>query len=273
MSTQIYTIPPSKELERIAKSFFVMEHTESDLQEKYLLPDGLPSFFHLSVSEDIHAHFLEVEEKFVMKSGLYVGYANTLMKFTHKEMKIIGVSVFPIYMSILLGSSLSELMNKFIPVGTVIKNNMELDILQNASPSDPEELIQLIERFIIGRIRQNPVKEEILDIYKLIIKSKGNEIRLDDLTNKTGYSARHINNLFQKHLGMAPKQLIKLARFNYGLKLIGELNKDKNLTQIAIELGYYDQAHFIKDFKSVCGKTPGELLAEKDDFHKNFNLY
>ncbi|MDY8136991.1 helix-turn-helix transcriptional regulator [Aquimarina sp. 2201CG5-10] len=273
MSTQVYTIPPNNDLKNIVKSFFVMEHSETKSQKQYLLPDGLPSFFYLSVSEDVQAHFFETKQEFSLKSGLYVGYANTLVKLQHQKMKVIGVSVFPFYMSILLRTSLTEIMNKFVPVENLIETDVELSTLKNTTSNNPDDLIKLIEEFILLRIAQNPIRKEILGVYELILKSKGNEVNLNDIADGTGYSARYINKLFKKYLGMSPKQFIKLARFNYGLKLIGELNSDSNLTQVALELGYYDQAHFIKDFKNVSGKTPKELLSERESLHKNFSLY
>jgi AraC-like DNA-binding protein len=65
--------------------------------------------------------------------------------------------------------------------------------------------------------------------------------------------------MFVKQVGVSPKQLGKLIRLQSALKMM--LNKeDESLTSIAYNNEYYDQAHFIKDFKEFTGVSPKEFL-------------
>ncbi len=66
---------------------------------------------------------------------------------------------------------------------------------------------------------------------------------------------RTLQRLFSQYVGVSPKWVIKRFRL---LEAVGELSKNKKAdwTKLALELGYFDQAHFIKDFKSIIGKTP-----------------
>lgn len=82
----------------------------------------------------------------------------------------------------------------------------------------------------------------------------------------TGYSSRHLSRLFRERCGLSPKGLQRVFRVNAAARLIqrpGELS----LTRLAQELGYFDQAHFIHDFRAVCGVTPGAYRAELSDFY------
>lgn len=79
------------------------------------------------------------------------------------------------------------------------------------------------------------------------------------LSNELHYSERHIRRCFQNELGVSPKELINIIRFQ---SLLHELYKDPQprFTDIAVKYGYYDQAHFIKNFKQKYGLSPTEIF-------------
>jgi AraC-like DNA-binding protein len=60
---------------------------------------------------------------------------------------------------------------------------------------------------------------------------------------------------------MSPKQFSKISRLQAALKLIGQ-GAFNNLTDLALEAGYYDQAHFIKDFREFTGVSPKQFYAD-----------
>jgi AraC-like DNA-binding protein len=105
-----------------------------------------------------------------------------------------------------------------------------------------------------------------------IMKSAG-QIRVSELADVTGYSVRYINKMFSEEFGLAPKIFCKLMRFQYLLTNLNELKKDlfdSNLTQLAAELGYYDQSHMIKDFYEFTNTTPGKYIhnLEETEYEK-----
>jgi AraC-like DNA-binding protein len=83
-----------------------------------------------------------------------------------------------------------------------------------------------------------------------------NTILKEDLSKR-----RQPERKFLKQIGLSPKQLGKVIRLQTALKLL--LNrKTGTFTQIAYESEYYDQNHFIKDFKEFTGTTPKDFLAD-----------
>lgn len=88
----------------------------------------------------------------------------------------------------------------------------------------------------------------------------------ESLARETGYSPRHLARLFRERCGLSPKGLQRILRVNAAARLMrgpGELS----LTRLAQELGYFDQAHFIHDFRAVCDVTPGTYRAGLSDFY------
>ncbi|HET6821910.1 MAG TPA: AraC family transcriptional regulator, partial [Anaerolineales bacterium] len=70
--------------------------------------------------------------------------------------------------------------------------------------------------------------------------------------------------LFRQQVGVTPKQYLKIMRFQKAICTI-ECSHPIRWSEIALQSGYYDQAHFTHDFKSFSGFTPGEYLNRKTD--------
>jgi AraC-like DNA-binding protein len=89
-------------------------------------------------------------------------------------------------------------------------------------------------------------------------------VRLPQLSDQIGYSQKHLIGLFKKQVGIPPMQYVKIMRFQ---KIILELEKkiSADWSSIALQNGFYDQSHFIHEFRNFSGFTPGEYLQRKGD--------
>jgi len=72
---------------------------------------------------------------------------------------------------------------------------------------------------------------------------------------------RYLQKLFYSHTGLSPKSYNKINRFQLSLQLIAKNNQP--FTSIAYDCGYFDQSHFIRDFKSFTGVTPSYYLVNE----------
>ena len=87
---------------------------------------------------------------------------------------------------------------------------------------------------------------------------------LKDVIDQQNFSPKHFLHLFKKQIGLSPKALQRVLRFSEVLQLI-LAEKHVQWAQISVECGYYDQAHFIKDFLHFSGYNPKEFLDEDHD--------
>lgn len=87
------------------------------------------------------------------------------------------------------------------------------------------------------------------------------QLAIDELSHKMNVNRRQLERKFSSVIGLSPKQLSKIIRLQSTLKM---LLKDEftSLSALAYEGNYYDQAHFIKDFKEFTGLTPKEFYAD-----------
>jgi AraC-like DNA-binding protein len=120
-----------------------------------------------------------------------------------------------------------------------------------------------IEAWLLRRVRPVGVEPTpaILVAQKLY-GAKG-QARVAELAEAVGPSRRQLERGFQKDLGIAPKPLAKLIRFEEACNQIW-LEPNRNLTTLAFDLGYADQAHFTREFKALAGVSPGWFARFRD---------
>ena len=121
-----------------------------------------------------------------------------------------------------------------------------------------------VERFLticfLNHNKSEPVHWDEI-IHKLY---KGyNEIDLQDLAFDSNLSYRQFERGFKEHFGTTAKRFQRIAKFQDTVKSL-VMQKEKNYLSLALDNGYYDQSHFIKEFKSMTGSTPTAYLQEEN---------
>lgn len=84
-------------------------------------------------------------------------------------------------------------------------------------------------------------------------------INLLEVSEKTAYSTRYLRKRFEEYTGISPKLFGQIVRFQNSLNMMLR-RKYNNIVHIANDTGYYDQAHFTKEFKRFCLKTPSQFI-------------
>jgi AraC-like DNA-binding protein len=88
---------------------------------------------------------------------------------------------------------------------------------------------------------------------------------VSDIARLADVSHKHLIQLFRDQVGLAPKRVARLGRFNRVLRL-GRGTRRLDWADIAQACGYFDQAHMINEFRDLAGATPRELEARKEAF-------
>jgi len=125
------------------------------------------------------------------------------------------------------------------------------------SSTDIQEIFRKVEKYFLKRIDQQPdMTQHIINyVYKHIASP------LPSITQKTGYSQKHVIHLFKKHVGVTPKYFQRIDRFNRALNTIQTtVPNEIDWSTITHANRYYDQSHFIKEFHHFSGISPHEFM-------------
>src|SRR5262249_50814956 len=109
---------------------------------------------------------------------------------------------------------------------------------------------------------------------KLLYSTKG-QFRVAELAERCSLSARQLERQFDAATGVSPKSLARSIRFE-AIRERLMFQPDANLTDLAYEFGYTDQAHFIHDFREFTNKAPSEFVSKmqklQEIFHDHENV-
>jgi AraC-like DNA-binding protein len=130
-----------------------------------------------------------------------------------------------------------------------------------------EAMFLLVEKFLLkqaGDSLHENTPAKCVEYAVSNIVDKPNILGFHELSSQIGYSQKHFIDLFKKRVGVTPKQYLKIMRFQ---KAILEIERGRSVpwSDVALESGYYDQAHFINDFRNFSGFTPNEYMRRKTD--------
>jgi AraC-like DNA-binding protein len=129
------------------------------------------------------------------------------------------------------------------------------------SASDNQQRIKLIEAFLLSRLNDQHSADTIIkSCIDAIFHSQG-QLSVLQLAGTVNVNRRSVERKFIAAIGMSPKQLSRVVRLQAAMKML-EHKDFTSLTSLAYENGYYDQAHFIKDFKEFTGTSPKSFFAD-----------
>jgi len=136
------------------------------------------------------------------------------------------------------------------------------------APEDEKEMREIAENFLRERLPERD--ENVAEINRIVdyIIAHPEITMVDDVVSRLNLNKRTLQRLFSQYVGVSPKWVIQRYRLHEVAERLAD-DKAVDCTEMALDLGYFDQAHFIKDFKAIVGWTPAEYakrVAEVPDF-------
>ncbi len=156
----------------------------------------------------------------------------------------------------------------FGTAGTAVGRTLrELDAAAMAAPDTTgspsadelidERMMDLIDQFLLARLPGPDPRLDAVTEMVGAIRATPEITRVAQVADRFGVTVRLLQRLFAGYVGVSPKWVIKRYRVHEALGRL-EAGRAIDWARLAVELGYFDQAHFIKDFKALTGRSPGE---------------
>lgn len=120
---------------------------------------------------------------------------------------------------------------------------------------DHKSRIFSLDKFLLKQMTKYDISQDKLDLLVRHIRTQQGNISVQELAFHSGIGIRTMQRRIKEKLGLSPKGYASIIRFNYALHLI-KSHPESNWQDIIFLCGYYDQMHFIKDFRRFTGQTP-----------------
>lgn len=259
MNYQVYT--PSQELRPFVKCFWSLDDNEKEEPIKQrVLPDGcMEMIFHYG---DLYRQYFEDGSSIIQPRSFVFGQITKYIEIAPTGISgIISGRFLPDGLRPFIKMPVTQLENKAVSLKEIF--NEEGIILEKevTSATNNDDRIRLIETFLLAKLTEQHTIDAIAkSCVEVIFHSQG-QIGIVALAGKMNIHRRNIERRFTAVIGMSPKQLAKVARLQATFRMLGQ-KKFSTLTEIAYENGYFDQAHFIKDFKEFTGMNPKSFFAD-----------
>lgn len=248
---QYLTIPPPAHLADIIRFFWVM-NSETGYTHYGMADACVELVFHT------RGHFDEIDEKGERSksftAGLH-GASHVLRRYTIESgFGIFAVYFYPQAIPLLFSLPACELANETAELGYLLKSvGSELEE-RIVLARNTKERCELICRFTEQRLAAVRMAElPVFSAIREIIHQAPVE-RIAELSKRYYLSERQFERQFRQYAGLSPKMFARIVRFQAAASFY-EADK-MSLGNIALECGYYDQAHFINEFKFFSGLHP-----------------
>ncbi|MGD1961773.1 MAG: helix-turn-helix domain-containing protein [Fulvivirga sp.] len=207
-----------------------------------------------------------------LDNAIYATCSSTVLMDTQVGSSFMSAQFNSYGMYFLTGTPVDEVQDNLMPLHYFFKESAIRRLREQLkSATSLEARFRKLECFLLETI-QPPEVDPRLPFGVSMINRDPN-LKMDDLSAALCLTNRGMQKLFKKYVGMSPAYFKKIKRFNHAAKTLLE-QPDVPLTSTALNCGYYDQAHFIKDFKHFGQITPSHFLKlrmKSSDFY-NYNL-
>jgi AraC-like DNA-binding protein len=163
----------------------------------------------------------------------------------------------------LLGVPMHELADRVVPVDAIVDRFAQEVGNRLASAQSWPERLAVVDRAVNAAVAAGPRAYPEIDWAARELARRRGRGNVGDLAGAVGWSGRHFNARFREQVGATPKFVARLMRFEHAVELLMATNPSgaRSLTDIALQCGYYDQAHLNNDFREFAGRTPSEYVA------------
>lgn len=265
-------IIPRPELQNFIDTFWVFENdfgVPTD-DSRVIAPNGKAKFIY-SYLNGLSTIDQGTQTDYKEQDLFFIGIWDRPVTLTSKARTTgtIGIELTPNGLHRFTRLSAFEVLNKIYSF-TDIYGLAGKDLLERLSNTiSLEEKIAELQRFLINIIKLTNRNNTLIDYSVQLIKNTSGLVTIKELEDKMGYSKRYLDMLFKDHLGISPKTYSSIVRFQSFYNLWANSNSTNFYTDNLYEL-YYDQAHFIKEFKRYTGYSPKLYANLKNDFGKIF---
>ena len=255
---------PSESLARFIKCFWVLESARAPSSSpERILPDGCTELvLHTGDPFDQHQPDGTTEcQPLAMMVGQMRGH---LLIQPTGRVRVLGVRFWPGGAYPFLAFPQDEVAGKVLSLDSIWGGATRQLHEKVAEARTPAECVRHVETNLLARLAKFRGPDNGLSNAIALILASGGCVSIACLADSMGINFRKLDRTFNTRVGLPPKTLCRIVRFQRVFKVLERDVNAANWAQIALDCGYYDQAHFVKEFREFSGKTPTAYFAEQN---------
>ncbi len=249
--------PPSKQTESLVVTYLSIKTTEKsyNVEDKYI-PDGYTAIvIHFT---DSKRYIKSETEKYELPDRFFtIPFKKNLVFEASSDLETIIIICKTPAFSKIFKLRMDELPNRlFYQFNWVIDDEFYCRLKKETNLSNR---IKVLEKFLIENYLANGyIEDEIDQVYDKIINGNTNQ-KIHELLSRIKMNQRSFRRQFLHRVGLSAKELLCLVRVNHVWDLYRQ-DPSINFNDLVYECSYFDQSHFIHDFKKIIGETPKEFF-------------
>lgn len=254
------TFEPHTDLASLVSCYWTLEvPAQSEPERQRIIPDGCIEMAFI-LGDDIKRY--TSQDEFILQPRAMV-LGQTIQPFYIEPtgyVNTFAIRFYPYGFANFVAIPIKDLANKETPLEQLFEENKAKELEQKIiQAKDSKQRIEIIEAFLLAKLNNKTTIDNIVKRTIDALLSTNGTASIRTILKEDLSKRRQLERNFIKQIGVSPKQLGKVIRLQTALKML--LNqKGENLTNIAYESEYFDQAHFTKDFKEFTGINPKEFL-------------
>jgi AraC-like DNA-binding protein len=175
--------------------------------------------------------------------------------------RVVGIKFRPAMFHALLRAPVSTLTDRRAPLNAVLGPAWAPLAQETLADADAERCVQRADDFLLAHLpRPDPKALEVAGWVARLVADRA-LVRAEQVAALAGLELRQLQRVFKKYVGVGPKWVLQRYRLHEAAALIAS-DPGLDMAQLSLALGYFDQAHFIRDFKQLVGLSPGEYARQ-----------
>lgn len=254
------TFEPHADLASVVKCYWTLEvPLEPQAPKQRIVPDGcLEMIFILG---DNMKRYLSENEFIIQPRAIVVGQITEPFVIQPTGyVHCFAVRFYPFGFANFVNTPIKRLADKETPIAQLFDETLAEKLAQDIIRAvNDQERVTIVEAFLLNKFNEKAVIDHVVKTtIEMLWLTKGST-SINNILRDEPSKRRQLERKFFKQVGLSPKQLGKVIRLQAALKML-LTQRTENLTRIAYDSEYYDQAHFNRDFKELTGINPKDFL-------------
>jgi AraC-like DNA-binding protein len=247
------------------KCYWILEQQEQAVAiEEQVVPDGSPELiFHFG-----DRYYATIDgTRSLQPQNIIVGQITRSIQLQATgNSGILAVRFHPWGLFPFIQMPVSQFTDSFVGFEDIFQKAKYGNISDAITNVRHDDKIKLVENFLSGLLKlQRPKIQRQFERVAPVLQGLRTGKTVDDMAYSANLCNRQFNRLTNHIAGVSPKLLVRIIRFNRFMELY-QAEKDQPVTNLLYTCGYYDQSHFIREFKEITGETPARFFSKANEF-------